>query len=57
MGTNSIPLAAPVPEFDQLYHHETPGEDALGTSPADGGVFVAMPRLHARVPPSPGGAP
>src|SRR3974390_814329 len=53
MGTNSTPVAPPVPKVDQSYHHVTPGEDAVGTRAAEAGVLVAMPRLHATVPPSP----
>src|ERR1700677_1676638 len=53
MGTNATPLAPPVPVFDQSYHHRTPGTVAEGASALDGGVFVAMPRLHAAAPLSP----
>ena len=52
MGTNSIPDVGLPLEADQLYHHETPGVDAVGAKPEEGAAFVAMPRLHGGAPPS-----
>src|SRR5579864_4249135 len=57
MGTNSMPAGGAAPLFDQLYHHETPGKDAVGASALDGVALAAMPRLQAEMPPSPGGMP
>src|SRR5579859_1715404 len=52
MGTNSIGVPMLEPWEPQLYHHTTPGADAVGASAADGGP-PATPRLHGGWPASP----
>src|ERR1700722_19143877 len=45
MGANSIAPSPPELVVDQSYHHEIPGDDALGAKAADGAEFAPMPRL------------
>jgi hypothetical protein len=61
---NSTPAGGAAPWGAQSYHHDTPGDDALGASAAGGALFDATPRLHgpplddpASVDPASGCAP
>src|SRR5689334_14135027 len=46
IGTYSTRGSPPGLWAAQLYHHETPGEEAVGANAAEGAALAAMPRLH-----------